>query len=150
MFEVVVDNQLHDFLERFLLILFVATLGAIGSAVTAWLQYKAHKRLKPMDQAQRNIEELTKVLTEVNDAVNHKHEKRGPDAMKMYDLVWETHEKVDEVIQWKRSYDGGPLDMGHKVVNFVDRMEESCKKIEELEIVCKGLKCQQCPSEIVE
>ena len=67
---------------------------------------------------------------QVNDAVNHRHEKRGEGAMKLYDLAWENHKATDELISWKRSYEGGPLDKGDKVREFCQQTEERLKQIE--------------------
>ena len=98
----------------------VSIVGFFGVVVTALLSYLTHRHTR-----------------EINDAVNHRHEKRGADAPKLYDMMWENHQKADELIQWKRSYDGGPLDHGCKVVEFVEetehRLDAAESRIESLE-----------------
>lgn len=66
---------------------------------------------------------ILKLCAETNDAVNMQHERKDADGNvppKIFDLVWENHKKTDELIGWKRGYDEGPLDNGHKVREFVD------------------------------
>ena len=91
----------------------VSLIGLAGVSVTAVFSYLSSSRAK-----------------EINDAVNHRHEKRGADAPKLYDLAWENHRKVDELIEWKRTYQGGPLDDGNKVVDFVESTERRLSKLE--------------------
>ena len=91
----------------------VSLIGLAGISVNAVFSYLSSARAK-----------------EINDAVNHRHEKRGADAPKLYDLAWENHRKVDELVEWKRTYQGGPLDDGNKVVEFVDRTERRLSTIE--------------------
>lgn len=64
---------------------------------------------------------------QVNDSVNHRHETGTP---RIYDLMISvnktterTEARVDELIEWKRTYDGGPLADGLKVREFVDQMQ---------------------------
>ena len=92
----------------------VSLIGLIGVITTSIFGYLTHKHAR-----------------EINDAVNHRHEKRGEGAPKMYDLVWENHQKADELLDWKRSYEGGPLDHGAKVKDFVDGVHERLEKIED-------------------
>lgn len=97
-----------------------STLGLIGvvfTAIISMMNGAASKKLK-------------KIMNEINDAVNHRHDKKGPDAPKLYDLIWENHEKADELIQWKRSYDGGPLDNGIKVMEFFEETNSRLNTIE--------------------
>lgn len=68
--------------------------------------------------------------SEVSDAVNHRHQTGTP---RLYDLALENHAKVDELVEWKRGYDGGPLDSGDKVDEFttdvlcrLDNLERAC------------------------
>ena len=72
-----------------------------------------------------------KEVSEINDAVNHRHIKKGPTALKLYDLVWENHTTAKELIEWKRSYDKGPLDDGHKVTEFVDHVNSKLQDVED-------------------
>ncbi len=107
------------------------TIAAIASAYSAWHSKKA-----------KDTGDV------INDAVNHRHLKandKGELPPKLYDAVLHLHErtdnideKADEILLWKRSYDGGPLDAGSKVVEFVksvdalkdrmDRLHGECKK----------------------
>jgi hypothetical protein len=99
-----------------LIVLFImGFIALVGVAVSAWVAVTSKR-----------------VLNEVNDAVNHRHEKRGDGAPKMYDLLWETHEKTDELIEWKRTYDGGPLSTGLKVVNFVSAVNDRLERLEDI------------------
>lgn len=91
----------------------VSMIGFLGIVVTAMFGYLNHRHAR-----------------EINDAVNHRHDKVGPGAPKLYDLMWENHQKADELIQWKRSYDGGPLDHGAKAVEFVVTTTERLESIE--------------------
>ena len=76
---------------------------------------------------------------QVNDAVNHRHEKRGDGALKLYDLSWENHQKIDELVEWKRGYEGaGLLDTGKKVVEYTDHINTRLDTLEEL---TKAAKC---------
>lgn len=75
---------------------------------------------------------MRKDVDSVNDAVNHRHLKTGSsDAPKLYDLAWENHVKVSELIEWKRTYDGGPFDSGTKVEEYVKQNNEAIKEIKE-------------------
>ena len=101
--------------------IFSAVLSVVGSVIVGYFAYLAASASR-----------------QVNDAVNHRHEKRGEGALKLYDLVWENHEKSDELIQWKRGYEGGPMDNGRKVVQIV---EETNQRLKELET-----QCYDCPN----
>jgi hypothetical protein len=59
--------------------------------------------------------------TQANDAVNHRHINQTP---RLYDVVLKTDKQVDELVNWKRTYDGGPLDSGQKVIDFMDTFLE--------------------------
>ena len=87
-------------------------MKALLTCVTAYFQWQAKKD-----------------VSDINDAVNHRHIKKGNDALKLYDLVWENHLKSTELIEWKRTYDGGPLDSGTKVEDFFD---STTKRLETL------------------
>jgi len=85
---------------------------------------------------------------QINDAVNHRHEKAGPNAPKLYDAIISLHEhgermdkKADELLEWKRTYDGGPLDTGHKVIEFVDSVKALKENVDSLTKHCKGEDC---------
>jgi hypothetical protein len=98
----------------------VSMIGFFGVLVSALFGYLNHKHAK-----------------EINDAVNHRHDKAGPGAPKLYDLAWENHKKADELIQWKRGYDSGPLATGDRVVSFVsstsDKLADHDHRIRSLE-----------------
>jgi len=111
----------------------VSMIGFLGIVVTAFLSYLTHRHTR-----------------EINDAVNHRHE-RGPDALKLYDLALDNHattrvleqqnkalaKQGNELIEWKRSYENGPLDTGSKVGEFVelveDHMTETKERLDRLE-----------------
>ncbi len=126
----------------------VSTIHEIGftigygliAALGAYTAYHAKKAKDSGDQ--------------INDAVNHRHEKAGPDAPKLYDAVIHLHErtdhideKADELIQWKRGYDGGPLDHGEKVLDFVESVQDLKSKVDYLHSKCKG-DCDGCDGEL--
>ncbi len=80
---------------------------------------------------------------QINDAVNHRHE-RGPEALKLYDLALENRSsanrlqhQAEELLVWKRSYEGGPLDTGAKADDFVEivgaHMDETKERLDKLE-----------------
>jgi hypothetical protein len=93
-------------------------LTSVLAFIVAWMQVRTR----------RNIDEI-------NDAVNHRHLKaaNGSDVPpKLFDLVWESHKDSKELIEWKRGYDGGPLDNGTKVEEFVDRMDNLADKVDQI------------------
>lgn len=84
-----------------------------------------------------------KLLTsKVNDAVNNVH----PTAPRLADRVMNIHEtmhtvsqhlasideKLGEVLIWKRGYEGGPLDNGQKVVQFVTETQADLQVIKDM------------------
>ena len=89
-----------------IIITFTVLLGVLTTAIlsllTAYFQWKAKKD-----------------IADVNDAVNHRHVKAGDGALKLYDLVWENHQRANELIEWKRGYDGGSFSEPSKVEKFV-------------------------------
>jgi hypothetical protein len=64
-----------------------------------------------------------------NVAVNN----RGPEAPKIYDLVFKTYEELIHMRGWKKGYEGGPLDSGAKVVHFVNRVDNMDNRIKEIQ-----------------
>ena len=84
-------------------------IGAyIGIAASAVYSFLSHRNAK-----------------QANDAVNHRHRTGTP---RLYDLMIRTDERVDELIEWKKSYEGGPLDSGKKVCEFVEGVERMKEK----------------------
>jgi hypothetical protein len=64
---------------------------------------------------------------EANDAVNHRHADGSP---RLYDLAIRNDQRLDELLEWKRGYDGGPLDTGQKVTDFMaefEKLRASCQ-----------------------
>ena len=90
----------------------IPAIGAIAASMAAVWAAKAKRE-----------------ASQANDAVNHRHAVGTP---RLYDLALRNDERTDELIEWKRGYDGGPLDDGQKVEQFVDEFErlkalqESC------------------------
>jgi hypothetical protein len=106
-----------------------STLGLVGVIITAVFSYANSITAK----------DSRRIIEEINDAVNHRHDKKGPDAPKLYDLIWENHKKSDELIQWKRSYDDGPMEDGTKATVFfietqnrLDKIESTIEKLSEI------------------
>ena len=107
------------------------TIGyVIVAALGAYSAYHAKKAKESSDQ--------------INDAVNHRHDKAGPHAPKLYDAVIGLHErantiddKADELLEWKRGYAGGRLDTGDKVKDFVESVDELKEQVTDL--------CERCP-----
>lgn len=120
--------SLDTIFTELVVLIIMGFIALIGISVSAWVAVTSKR-----------------VLNEVNDAVNHRHEKRGDGAPKMYDLLWETHEKSNELIEWKRTYDGGPLSTGLKVVEFVDTVFDRLDALEE-----KTARdcCNNCPNNV--
>ena len=58
--------------------------------------------------------------TEANRAVNC----TKPGSPRIYDMVLDTKAQVEHVSQWMGSYQGGPLDRGHKVEEFVKNVDD--------------------------
>jgi hypothetical protein len=75
-----------------------------------------------------------KQSTQANDAVNHRHVTGTP---RLYDLALENRERAKELIDWKRGYDGGPLDSGVKV----EEMMEEFRAMKD-QMKCRGGKDQ--------
>lgn len=48
---------------------------------------------------------------------------------RIYDMIFELHAQGRELIDWKRTYDGGPLDSGPKVTAFVERVDGELETI---------------------
>ena len=94
-----------------LIVTFTVLAGVLTTAMlsllTAYFQWRAKKD-----------------ISEVNDAVNHRHVKAGDGALKLYDLVWENHQRANELIEWKRGYDGGSFSEPAKVEKFVDQTSD--------------------------
>ena len=120
----------------------IAALAFMGVLISQWVIFCV---------SMRNEKRNSRVVEEINDAVNHRHlraDSSGNVPLKMYDLIWETHQRGDELIEWKRSYDHGPLDNGQKVHEFVqkvDKMQQSIDGISERleENRCKGFEPDQ-------
>ena len=105
-----------------------ATITAIGvgfaamaSSVTAFLQYRAKKE-----------------LAQVNDAVNHRHEKRGEMAPKLYDLLFENYiktesleVKVDEIVAWKDGYSGTAFSDAEAIDEYIHETDDRIKELEQ-------------------
>ena len=86
---------------------------------------------------------MKRQIAQVNDSVNHRHEKRGDDAPKLYDLIWETHEKSDKLLEWRNGYKGGPLDSGPKVIEFVQSVKNLKVVVDDLnDKVCNICKAE--------
>lgn len=102
-------------------------LGLCGVIITSVFGYLIHKN---QNQFKGDFNQSKEEISQINDAVNHRHDKKGQDAPKLYDMMWENHLKADELIQWKRGYDGGPLDDGTKVQEFFDETNDRLGKIE--------------------
>ena len=102
------------------------TIGiAIVTAVSAYSAYQSSQAKSVGEQ--------------INDAVNNRHEKAGPNAPKLYDAVIHLHErtdhidkKADELLEWKRTYDEGPLSNGPKVIAFVESVHELKDQVDDL------------------
>ena len=67
---------------------------------------------------------------------------------RIYDMIFELHAQGRELIDWKRTYDGGPLDSGTKVTAFVARvdgeLETIRRDVHEIRTNCK--QCDDGPS----
>jgi len=104
--------------------LIIAALGTLLAAVAAIIGALAKKHAA---EAQVQATLANDQATQANDAVNHRHETGTP---RLYDLALENRQSVNELIDWKRGYDGGPLDDGQKVQRFWEEWHEHKKKLE--------------------
>ena len=123
-------------IENHLSEVIIAALAFMGVLISQWVIFCV---------SMRNEKRNSRVVEEINDAVNHRHlraDSSGNVPMKLYDLIWETHKKGDELIEWKRSYDHGPLDNGVKVHEFVQRVDKMHDTVEALVEQCKTYHCQ--------
>jgi hypothetical protein len=78
---------------------------------------------------------------EINDAVNHRHQRAdetGKAPPKLYDLAIENHQKidrteqkVDSLVEWKESYCDSPLNTGQGVDEFLKQFAELQLKVEQ-------------------
>jgi hypothetical protein len=80
--------------------------------------------------------------SQANKAVNNAQNGQP----RIYDMIFELHAQGRELIDWKRTYDGGPLDSGQKVTAFVERVDG------ELETIRRDVheirtNCSQCQDE---
>ena len=86
---------------------------------------------------------------QINDAVNHRHlkdkDENGNMPPKLYDAVLHLHrrsdqidQKADELLEWKRTYDGGDLDSGEKVARFVESVTALKEHVDKLTKNCEG------------
>ena len=80
---------------------------------------------------------------QANDAVNRRHVTGTP---RIYDMVLDLHTQAAELVQWKRSYDGGPLDSGEKVERFVERIDQDIHTLRE-DVTHIRENCQHCQDE---
>jgi len=48
---------------------------------------------------------------------------------RIYDMIFDLHRRSAELMDWKRTYDGGPLDNGAKVTAFVERVDTELHEI---------------------
>lgn len=62
----------------------VSLFGAIGTIFASYYAYAAHKQGKHSGKA----------INEINDAVNHRHEKGTP---RLYDMVWSNFNRVEKL-----------------------------------------------------
>lgn len=90
-------------------------LIAVLGAVTLWIAADARRQSKQASVS----------ASAANRAVN------GVDggSRRLYDLVAEMHIDFAEFSAWMRSYQGGPLDTGPKVIQFVRKVEEELDAI---------------------
>ena len=86
-------------------------IAAVGSSVAMILSAQGKKHAK----------EASVQSAEANDAVNHRHRHGTP---RLYDLALENRDRTKELLAWKQSYDGGQLDNGSKVEQFMKEFDE--------------------------
>lgn len=78
---------------------------ALLGAITLWFAA----------DARRHSKEARKQASETNSAVN----QNAGGAPRIYDMLLRVHTDVRELRDWMQTYQGGPLDSGHKVDKFV-------------------------------
>jgi hypothetical protein len=110
----------------------VAVLTLLGVIVNSFFGFLTHRNAKS-----------------INDAVNHRHRRTdtvGKTPPKLYDLAIENHLKlgsvenqVNELVEWRHSYDESPLNTGAGVKRFLeefDRVRQQCEV---------AARCEDCP-----
>ena len=84
----------------------------------------------------RSAATAARQATEANDAVNHRH-KGQP---RLFDVVLKNHGHIEELVQWKRSYDDSPWKTGEGVnewlAKYSDRLDRLTEQCDE---------CGECP-----
>lgn len=105
----------------------LAAVCFIAIFTMRWLLGSFVDRLKAIEVA----------VNEVNESVNHRHEKDGDQGRTLYDLAVENNKRIHKVeselkslTDWQSSYRGGPLDHGDKVKQFVEQMAGCAEKID--------------------
>ena len=104
----------------------IPALGVLLAGLGAWFAAMAKRHSK-----------------QANEAVNQVHQQNTP---RIYDLVLDLHAQGDELVAWKRTYDGGPLDSGPKVVAFVNRVDTELRDIR-CDVHTLRESCQHCENE---
>ena len=70
-----------------------------------------------------------KDISEVNDSVNHRHE-RGANALKLYDLAFENHQKIDQIVEWQNDFRDSPFQSGDQIMRFVEGADTRVSAVE--------------------
>lgn len=113
----------------------IGVTAALGFMVTAaafcaqWimLMFK-HKADK---ERHRKTE---KVLDEINDAVNHRHQRtdaNGDTPPKLYDVVLENRERIKELSEWREGYKGSAFGDSGDINDYLTRTDKRFDRLEE-------------------
>jgi hypothetical protein len=103
----------------------IPAIAAFLAGVGAWFAGRARTEAKQANKA-------------VNNAAHGQP--------RIYDMIFDLHTASKELIAWKHSYDGGPLDNGAKVKEFVDRIDSELTEIRD-DVKLIRTNCKQCQDE---
>jgi len=109
----------------------IPAIAALLAGLGAWAAAHARKEAKQANEAVNNVDRIA-------------------GQPRIYDMVFDLHMQGKELVTWKRSYDGGPLDSGEKVEAFVTRIDadlcELHKDLKALRENCPGCKNEPPPA----
>ena len=105
----------------------IPAIAAFLAGVGAWAAGRARHEAKAANKAVNNVD-------------------RPSNQPRIYDMVFDLHAQGKELIEWKRTYDGGPLDDGKKVTAFVERVDGELASIKN-DVHEIRANCAQCQDE---
>jgi len=88
------------------------TLGgvALTQATMFWVVFMQSRSARTADESARKVEEI-------NDAVNHRHDRDG-DGLKLYDLVCENRNETKMLVEWNVQQDLGCSETSQEIAKL--------------------------------